>query len=1620
MQGGKTSMDETKPVQELWLAVDAMLPPGWRSGAAATVLDGLSFIDASLSLEANDQFTLTTTIGSITPLDLRVPGLADFGITIGEFDDVGFTLSLEYAAGVLAVSADDVPITIYLPDTILKPVDDDSALALSGQGTFRISSQGEVRILLEDGLDLTPCHLGEESGLVISASGLQLDLSVIDNPPEVMAAGFDESFVGLYFQEVRVTLPTGFSILVPQDLVLKKCGIGSGGVSGELDVAYNPTYEPNSKTFSGPGAGDLFGIPFGLEHIGLVLRKNSFTKSSFAGELLLPFFDEPVDVEIGVAADGGLTVGLDSATGLAALSIPGVLSIELDSLKFNVDDGVLTATMSGKLTPTVPGLTWPAIDIKELTIDSKGHVNLPGGWLDLPDQYGLDFHGFQVDITKFGLGRNEDGTKWIGFSGGIKLVDGLPAGASVEGLRITAADDWSGPTISFNGVGVELDIPGVLYFKGDVAYREFEVATTGEKIHRFDGDIELDLRSLKLKIDGYLVVGSVAATQSMPAYNFFAIYVGVELPTGVPLGATGLGFYGFDGLLAIEMEPGKLSDEPWYGIAAGEGWYKRPTPGVADLEKWRNQLGSKAFGAGVTFGTYADNGETFNGKALLAIVFPGPIILLEGKANLLKDRAKLNDPNSEPLFRALAVLDNRAKSLLIGLDAKYQFGSTGELITISGGAEAFYDFVNPLAWHIHLGERDPRERRIQARLFALLDANSYFMLDAYKLAMGAWVGFDKKWKFGPLAIVLQAWAEANAVVSFKPGHFYGDLWLHGSVDLEAFSFGIRLTVDARLAADVFKPFHILGEFSVGINLPWPLKDISADVSIEWGPEHVQPPTPIALKVVAIEHFKTSVKWPLPAASTLLVPNYDNGEGYYQTSTPTYDPNAPPPTNAPLVPLDCRPSIAFARNVHDDAQIGLIVQPPDPEWEWIGDPDRNQGPVQIRYGLSQVRLDRWDAGTWTAVAGKGDGISNLPALFGKWALVPGASGAGVGQNKLLLWSKTAFDHTRHTGAEWGNWFANADAYADFPCSLSPASRICLDFERFDMELAFSPLIHPDRAEVRFEAPQVPGTVNYFWVTTLTNPVAGKRKGLRTNARGPLTIAFDHPVNNLRIAAMSQRPLTNSPIIVYVRDKNDNRRMPFPLVDNVVDIDVTDVMSAVLVPPDAGSLHLLEVCADFGPALLESIKQHNEIATAAVWRGVGNVLQPYTNYRLRIVTSIEVLGDFNHVDFNKKYEPAQYAFFQTGAPPGIGALTPPIGSPEPPEFQSGLDDLTRYVHQTVPPTVPAMGEKPLLPRPVYRGYDVGVQFNEDYVDLMYRLAGRDLSLLLYDRNNLPVRDQSGRLVVMTNPWGVAEKLTLSANEQQWLSLLDGKGCVDAVDLGSIPHDQTLSAAAETQVLDADTLYDARLVPLLLHEDFGKLPAGASASGPAGKLGRWSVEDIGIDGPSTWRIEEFGAPPARRIIQTSGIRESAPSAGVAPLGTMLVLDQPGWGDYRISLYLRSSTGTGSIGLAFRYHSVGTFYLFVLDLQNSQCRLVSVSRGAKVVVAEGAFTASLNRDYHLVVEAIGPSLRIYIDDSIVFDVTDSTISNGGLALRCNENIGAAFSDVQVHDFSRAAGSVY
>ena len=527
--------------------------------------------------------------------------------------------------------------------------------------------------------------------MIISAGAIRWLTPQSENLP----ADTPPAFLGMYLDDVGVEL-SNLELDSNPSLFLDYAFIGRGGFSGRIDL--------QNLNLSG----SLAGFTFTLQDFGLTLVQNSITASNLAGRIELPFIDHPLGVQIGLNVDGGFTIALSSVQpsgaayegGLVKVHKEGLMDLSLESIRFALDQGVFTVALSGEITPLAAGLDWPTFRIQELAIDSQGNVRVEGGWLDLPDQYVLAFYGFQLEIAKIGFGSLDDGRRWMGFSGGLKLVEGLTAGASVEGMRmIWDPADPANPdkiALTLNGVGVEFEVPEVIYFKGAIALNE-----PSPGVFRFDGNITLDIRAIDLVIEAQLVIGY----DSEAGYTFFAIYIGVELPAGIPLGQSGVAIFGMAGLFALNMEPGRLPDQAWYAIQPAPSWYHLPQPpGVANLLKWTNQEGSLALGAGVTLGTVVDNGFTFNGRMLLVLVFPGPIIMLEGRANILKDRASLRD---EPMFRALAVLDFREKSLQVGLDATYKVDDNAGLIEIGGGAEAFFSENATPNWHLYLGVDEP-------------------------------------------------------------------------------------------------------------------------------------------------------------------------------------------------------------------------------------------------------------------------------------------------------------------------------------------------------------------------------------------------------------------------------------------------------------------------------------------------------------------------------------------------------------------------------------------------------------------------------------------------------------------------------------------------------------------------------------------------------------------------------------------------------------------------------------------------------------------------------------------------------------------------------------------------
>ena len=138
----------------------------------------------------------------------------------------------------------------------------------------------------------------------------------------------------------------------------------------------------------------------------------------------------------------------------------------------------------------------------------------------------------------------------------------------------------------------------------------------------------------------------------------------------------------------------------------------------------------------------------------------------------------------------------------------------------------------------------------------------------------------------------------------------------------------------------------------------------------------------------------------------------------------------------------------------------------------------------------------------------------------------------------------------------------------------------------------------------------------------------------------------------------------------------------------------------------------------------------------WDSKDEILEPETFYRLtlRHRTVRTHNGSRDTDDYT------QYASFQTSGAPGLSPVwavgpAPASNGESSVPFPHGgkLTSMAPYITWTIPSDGAT---------PVYGSYDLGAEFNENYVEQM---LGADMAIRLTDANSKPVLDASGQEIV-----------------------------------------------------------------------------------------------------------------------------------------------------------------------------------------------------------------------------------------------------------------------------------
>jgi len=1142
---------------------------------------------------------------------------------------------------------------------------------------------------------------------------------------------------------------TNISLVValPGKPPVKMSGLGTDadGIAGTLSLSGVSDAQPLNLAAFG-------GFDLALTRFELTVAHGRFTDANIRGRISLPFFTNKdgshlaLNIELSPNSTGPFSDPAATLVpvlsdvqekltneGLALLQyvLPASgLDLQIASMQISKGaDGDYGIEIDGKLLLSIAGLNWPSFEFHGLRIDSHGNVALEDGWINLPSQMAIDYFGFKLTLQKLGFG-SDNGVRWIGFNGELQLVEGIPLGGSVRGLRLNLNDG----TLSFTGVSVAFEIPSVLEFSGDIEHVQAKTLSDIKNaglpdsfvlpaellpLNVFLGGVHLSITALPkpLEIDAKLIVGNIQGN------SVFFLALGADLPVGIPI-FLDVSLYGLNGLFASNLQPDPVGHgHTWWD------WFKSPnTGGIAfpggpdnysatDVHKWLNpHSGAFALGAGTVIGTSHDDGFTVSAGVTLVLMLPGPIVTLIGRANILSKRVRAaNDERTN--FEALATFDGNADTFDLAVSAHYEIPIVLEI----EGTAALH--AGPDGWYFALG-KPPHDQRVRARIFDLFETNAYFVVSNDGLLTGTWIGYQNSWRFGPLSVSINAFMATIQAMQWSPLQIGGGIELHGEVHLRAFGIGIGISVDALLEGCAPNPYWVHGEFHVELETPWPLPDVGATVSLTWGGEDGSiPPAPLALNhldATLIDHVRTSDHYTLLEHRAGVASSYDKNLSYddstnapgilhvsnasaWKLLTAGTDglatlPNITNPQDLPfaaVVPQDSHFTLTFAHPVVDNAGFraqqnnlvhpevaqvktpavlgaddmsNLTLDPPTPQWAF-------------RHSLKQVALYKLSAGTWEKVAAtpKGSFPIDLP---GGWLMSRDTSG-GEHPNTLLKVVPYQLLPSEEYTVVW-----------DHGTTVFPGT----DFFDQELQFHFDESLTPARLDSKPEG----------------------RIGLKFSGSGKITITFEMAVqivsiDSVRIGKPDGEFLGSEDPMLW---RGDGKLLP--IAKTTGSPDFTTVFKGDAAPIAELSSTLKEMTG----AVYKIVYKLPDIPMAILPDAPGF-------YALKTVTQIERARVSGDLVFANEGDPIiEFAYLRTACGPGIGVMktsNPPFPAVAPPQISAAADIKTADLNSDS--VFPRGGKLRDLDSytqwswpedgnvAAYFGYDVNVEFNESYINALY---------------------------------------------------------------------------------------------------------------------------------------------------------------------------------------------------------------------------------------------------------------------------------------------------------------
>ncbi len=362
-------------------------------------------------------------------------------------------------------------------------------------------------------------------------------------------------------------------------------------------------------------------------------------------------------------------------------------------------------------------------------------------------------------------------------------------------IRLEIDTEADPPTVSvgIRGIKASIDVPATVKGTG-----ELTILPDG-----FGASVELDVIPAKLK-----AWGSFAYRDP----NMVHIEGGVQFATGIPLGSTGLGLFGFAGRFvangARDLDGLDLTDV----YAREVGWHQRAV-------KYKPQPNQFAVGFGAMVGTLPDAAFTFNAKGMLTIGFPDISVVFSIEAVLIKPPVGAAEENrsSAPAasgLQLLGIVSIDSTAIGVAISADYVIPRVLKLQVPVG---AYFPLqTSTQGGYVRVGsdggdDRPDRPVTVQILPDVLdLRATAFFMVEerhlrklgkrdtlnfeGFSIGMGA--GLSVKWGGG--SIYLKASITVLVGLGTRPFVLAGGLYVSGQLRLVIISISASGELEALI------------------------------------------------------------------------------------------------------------------------------------------------------------------------------------------------------------------------------------------------------------------------------------------------------------------------------------------------------------------------------------------------------------------------------------------------------------------------------------------------------------------------------------------------------------------------------------------------------------------------------------------------------------------------------------------------------------------------------------------------------------------------------------------------------------------------------------------------------